>query len=1239
MGRKLDLSSLTEDEAEHVLQVVQRDMRLRKTEEERLSDLKQELNEEDTRCVLLSRQRSFNQRCCIRCCSPFTFLLKPRRRCLDCHFNVCRRCCSYSTTDKGWLCSACEKSRLLKTQSLEWFYSNVRRRFKRFGSAKVLKTLYRRHIAEQGSQAELTEGSTYDESVGNGDSVYESDSTFYKHSEEHTMAETIGVALRVAEEAIDEAIAKAESQRDNKEKLKEACYLRDNRGELIEELTTTIVQKIIRRKTDQSEMQPEHNPNCSSDQKSDVSSTASPTNRPRSAMASQSSPKTSLWRSRSALSLFTDEIQHQHGKPQQRPIHCKDCTQGLMKDGISISTLPSWKSVDRLDNSMLQSSDGNWIALQSTQLSRPSLLTKRKSLVFSALEKESGVVSAYDGMGSDTEPDSDGTWCAALLEIRNKMSSNNVPNNLQSTSPQPTLKSPTQPAADQAQNDSGQDTRVPKFHKSPFPFLKRKVPLECKRSSSQRLSVMDINFNPEGTESSEDGLEDSKVKRTRRKRRSKREDAEEKEFTALSSAEPDYSRILLDVLVKHRNKRQGTSEFLSDQTMDTTTSDIQSSEAGTPDAFESELEKNHVLSGSVENKLTSTLRVLANQVSETQFSSTEDELDRVKEIGTGGNDSAEEGRGEALFDMEVDAEKEEPRETEEGEEQTECKKFLKVEISEAEMVKEVEERQKCRATVEEDVVGPSVEDIGKESQVDREFENSGILTTDMIGHLHNEIQEPVDKQSESEMDKSVEIPQSMCLDHNSMRAEQLTELGESEIGNLDDTNAEEQIKTTEETAGCTTEIINEVKIEEEEENRSEGKDSGDTEPEQENNSVALNTPQEPEGLSETEQQRQMVGERPESGHQVKSQEIEKQTKETECTADSGEDSLEDTASERKETEQDGDNHDLSTFMKKEQVEYKMMLHSAVRTLNNMEEEIDTHNSNMRFSTLDDTERSEEEEEIVAEERGVEDMTHDEEIEDGIEVEQDKERTSRNERALEKFMEKDGQHDLVEKTEEHTCVVKAEECKDHILKEGLDCAIYGQEVFLTPEEIYKGNNLDLEKDLQFLSTLLQQKYTAASLRSITTEVLKVLNATEDLIQGTVGDGIGQSESRDLPPLPPAQSKRLDEQLCGLEENVYVAASAVFGLEAELGDLEECARSISGATSEGELAHLEEQVASVAAQVQQSDLQVSDIAARIAALKNAGLNVAPQTRFAKPQTIDSSRQHRRRLPAPPMQDKKA
>lgn len=50
----------------------------------------------------------------------------------------------------------CVSLRLLKTQSLEWFYTNVKKRFKRFGSAKVLKTLYRKHLVEQSRLSELT---------------------------------------------------------------------------------------------------------------------------------------------------------------------------------------------------------------------------------------------------------------------------------------------------------------------------------------------------------------------------------------------------------------------------------------------------------------------------------------------------------------------------------------------------------------------------------------------------------------------------------------------------------------------------------------------------------------------------------------------------------------------------------------------------------------------------------------------------------------------------------------------------------------------------------------------------------------------------------------------------------------------------------------------------------------------------------------------------------------------------
>lgn len=48
--------------------------------------------------------------------------------------------------------------------------------------------------------------------------------------------------------------------------------------------------------------------------------------------------------------------------------------------------------------------------------------------------------------------------------------------------------------------------------------------------------------------------------------------------------------------------------------------------------------------------------------------------------------------------------------------------------------------------------------------------------------------------------------------------------------------------------------------------------------------------------------------------------------------------------------------------------------------------------------------------------------------------------------------------------------------------------------------------------------------------------------------------------------------------------------MYGLEGTLGDLEHCARSISSGTTDTELAFLEDQVATAAAHVQQSELQV-------------------------------------------------
>ena len=180
-------------------------------------------------------------------------------------------------------------------------------------------------------------------------------------------------------------------------------------------------------------------------------------------------------------------------------------------------------------SSVLKSPDGNWIALQSTQLSRPSLLTKRKSLVYSALEKESGVVSAYEGMGSDneTKPEPESSWGAALQEIHRKMTDSffNL-QDIRNRTPSPLTS--RRSSRDELFSDSEGNW---KFHKPLLALLKKKVPAEIRRpSSSPRTSIIDVNFNVEGATEEEDGEataepEVRKVRRSRKKRKSKKESA------------------------------------------------------------------------------------------------------------------------------------------------------------------------------------------------------------------------------------------------------------------------------------------------------------------------------------------------------------------------------------------------------------------------------------------------------------------------------------------------------------------------------------------------------------------------------------------------------------------------------------------------------------------------------------------------------------------------------------------
>ncbi|XP_028998726.1 melanophilin a isoform X2 [Betta splendens] len=151
MERKLDLSRLTDEEAKHIWEVIQRDFSLRKKEEQRLGELKTKIEKEDTKRELLGSQSNLSSSLCIRCLQPFKFLVNSKRQCLDCHMHVCKSCSRYNKKEHGWVCDNCRMTRVLKIGTVGWYHDNIRNRFKRFGSAKVMRSLYKRLNGDSGT--------------------------------------------------------------------------------------------------------------------------------------------------------------------------------------------------------------------------------------------------------------------------------------------------------------------------------------------------------------------------------------------------------------------------------------------------------------------------------------------------------------------------------------------------------------------------------------------------------------------------------------------------------------------------------------------------------------------------------------------------------------------------------------------------------------------------------------------------------------------------------------------------------------------------------------------------------------------------------------------------------------------------------------------------------------------------------------------------------------------------------
>nr|XP_032807198.1 uncharacterized protein LOC116940922 isoform X2 [Petromyzon marinus] len=134
--------TMTEEEVLHVLRVVERDASLRRRETRRIRTLRQDVEEEETKGSLLSRQERFSGKRCVRCCAAFCCLLNARRRCQACRRFVCARCCCSrrwccERAERGWRCRTCCKATRVESLALRWFYDGARARFGGCGGAEV----------------------------------------------------------------------------------------------------------------------------------------------------------------------------------------------------------------------------------------------------------------------------------------------------------------------------------------------------------------------------------------------------------------------------------------------------------------------------------------------------------------------------------------------------------------------------------------------------------------------------------------------------------------------------------------------------------------------------------------------------------------------------------------------------------------------------------------------------------------------------------------------------------------------------------------------------------------------------------------------------------------------------------------------------------------------------------------------------------------------------------------------
>nr|XP_026691661.1 rab effector MyRIP isoform X3 [Ciona intestinalis] len=138
MGRKLELNELSDDEQKMILEVIQRDFDLRKQETERIGELSKTISETES-----VEEKTLDN--CAVCGNGFVWLFRPKAQCLLCRFYFCKNNdqCGLEENEK-WFCSLCYRQREVTSKSADWFYLQLKSKFRRHGGAKIVRELYKK---------------------------------------------------------------------------------------------------------------------------------------------------------------------------------------------------------------------------------------------------------------------------------------------------------------------------------------------------------------------------------------------------------------------------------------------------------------------------------------------------------------------------------------------------------------------------------------------------------------------------------------------------------------------------------------------------------------------------------------------------------------------------------------------------------------------------------------------------------------------------------------------------------------------------------------------------------------------------------------------------------------------------------------------------------------------------------------------------------------------------------------